>query len=106
MNYRALGVPVVIGVGATLDFLAGQVRRAPGWMQRSGSEWLFRLLQEPRRLFRRYSDDIRHFFPALLAQRRNLPANGEGRAAYEPIAETTCYGLRVRACEQLDRNAL
>jgi exopolysaccharide biosynthesis WecB/TagA/CpsF family protein/anti-anti-sigma factor len=58
MNYRTLGVPVTIGVGATIDFLAGQVRRAPVWMQRSGLEWIFRLLQEPRRLYRRYSKDI------------------------------------------------
>lgn len=106
MQYRTLGVPVVIGVGATLDFLAGQVRRAPRWMQRSGSEWLFRLLQEPRRLFRRYSDDLRHFFPALLAQRRKHPPNNVDASAYGPLAEATLYGLRVRACEQLDRKAL
>jgi N-acetylglucosaminyldiphosphoundecaprenol N-acetyl-beta-D-mannosaminyltransferase len=46
------------GVGATIDFLAGTVRRAPLWMQRSGLEWIFRLLQEPRRLFRRYTRDL------------------------------------------------
>jgi N-acetylglucosaminyldiphosphoundecaprenol N-acetyl-beta-D-mannosaminyltransferase len=68
MNYRALGVPVTIGVGATIDFLAGQVRRAPLWMQRSGLEWVFRLLQEPRRLYRRYSKDIRVFGVRLLGQ--------------------------------------
>ena len=43
-----------ICVGAAFDFLSGQKRRAPGWMQRHGLEWLFRLLQEPRRLGRRY----------------------------------------------------
>jgi N-acetylglucosaminyldiphosphoundecaprenol N-acetyl-beta-D-mannosaminyltransferase len=68
MNYRALGVPVTIGVGATIDFLAGQVRRAPVWMQRSGLEWVFRLLQEPRRLYRRYSKDIRVFGVRLAVQ--------------------------------------
>jgi exopolysaccharide biosynthesis WecB/TagA/CpsF family protein len=45
---------VQICVGAAFDFLSGQKRRAPGWMQRHGLEWLFRLLQEPRRLGRRY----------------------------------------------------
>jgi N-acetylglucosaminyldiphosphoundecaprenol N-acetyl-beta-D-mannosaminyltransferase len=45
---------VAIGVGATLDFIAGHVRRAPAWMSRHGLEWLFRLSQEPRRLARRY----------------------------------------------------
>lgn len=43
-----------IAVGATLDFEAGRVRRSPPWMSRLGLEWLFRLCQEPRRLWRRY----------------------------------------------------
>jgi N-acetylglucosaminyldiphosphoundecaprenol N-acetyl-beta-D-mannosaminyltransferase len=43
-----------IGVGVSLSFVAGDVRRAPPWMQRAGVEWLHRLLQEPRRLARRY----------------------------------------------------
>src|SRR5262245_21463659 len=42
MHYRSLGVPVCAGVGATIDFLAGKVRRAPLWMQRCGLEWIFR----------------------------------------------------------------
>lgn len=45
---------VAIGVGGSLDFVAGEVRRAPAWMSRVGVEWLFRLLQEPRRMWRRY----------------------------------------------------
>ena len=49
-----LDAPVLIGVGAAFDFLAGIKKRAPRWMRRSGLEWLFRLLQEPRRLWRRY----------------------------------------------------
>jgi N-acetylglucosaminyldiphosphoundecaprenol N-acetyl-beta-D-mannosaminyltransferase len=68
MNYRALGVPVTIGVGATIDFLAGHVKRAPHWMQRSGLEWVFRLLQEPQRLYRRYSKDIRVFGFRIIGQ--------------------------------------
>jgi len=66
---KALGVPVMIGAGATIDFLADRMARAPVWMQRSGTEWLFRLLQEPRRLAGRYADDFLHFFPAVLLQR-------------------------------------
>ncbi len=49
-----LGAPVLIGVGAAFDFNAGMKRQAPRWMQRNGLEWLFRLLSEPRRLWRRY----------------------------------------------------
>lgn len=44
----------VLGVGAAFDFIAGTVKQAPGWMQRAGLEWLYRLIQEPRRLWRRY----------------------------------------------------
>jgi len=50
-----LGVPVSVQVGASLDFAAGQVRRAPRWMQKAGLEWAFRLRLEPTRLFTRYA---------------------------------------------------
>jgi N-acetylglucosaminyldiphosphoundecaprenol N-acetyl-beta-D-mannosaminyltransferase len=49
-----LAVPLVMGVGGALDVLAGKTRRAPMFMRRVGLEWLFRLAQEPRRLFARY----------------------------------------------------
>lgn len=49
-----LGAPVLIGVGAAFDFHAGVKVQAPRWIQRSGFEWLFRLLTEPRRLWKRY----------------------------------------------------
>jgi N-acetylglucosaminyldiphosphoundecaprenol N-acetyl-beta-D-mannosaminyltransferase len=68
MNYRGLGVPVAAGVGATIDFLAGRVKRAPLWMQRTGTEWIFRLAQEPRRLFGRYARDLWVFGWSILAQ--------------------------------------
>jgi N-acetylglucosaminyldiphosphoundecaprenol N-acetyl-beta-D-mannosaminyltransferase len=58
MYGRELGVPVMIGVGGTLDFIAGTTKRAPMWMQRLGLEWLFRLLHDPRRLWRRYVVDM------------------------------------------------
>ncbi|HLF18592.1 MAG TPA: WecB/TagA/CpsF family glycosyltransferase [Candidatus Omnitrophota bacterium] len=49
-----LDVPVMIGVGAAFDFIAGVKKQAPRWMQRAGLEWLFRLLSEPQRLWKRY----------------------------------------------------
>lgn len=49
-----LEAPVLIGVGAAFDYHSGRVRQAPRWMRRSGLEWLFRLLSEPRRLWKRY----------------------------------------------------
>lgn len=50
-----LGAPFVMGVGGSIDVVAGITRRAPVVLQRLGLEWLFRLLQEPRRMFRRYA---------------------------------------------------
>jgi N-acetylglucosaminyldiphosphoundecaprenol N-acetyl-beta-D-mannosaminyltransferase len=49
-----LTVPLLAGVGAAFDMLAGTVKQAPAWMQENGLEWSFRLVQEPRRLWRRY----------------------------------------------------
>jgi len=49
-----LGVDFVMGVGGTFDVVAGKVKRAPVWMQKSGLEWFYRVLQEPRRMWRRY----------------------------------------------------
>jgi N-acetylglucosaminyldiphosphoundecaprenol N-acetyl-beta-D-mannosaminyltransferase len=53
-RHRMPGVRRLVAVGATLDFEAGRVRRAPAWMSRIGLEWAFRLVTEPRRLWRRY----------------------------------------------------
>ncbi len=56
-----LGVPVMMGVGGTFDFIAGATKRAPQWMQRTGLEWLHRLAQQPRRLWKRYAVDLWKF---------------------------------------------
>lgn len=58
MYRRQLKVPVMIGIGGTLDLIAGDKKRAPLWMQRTGLEWLYRLIQEPGRLWRRYVVDL------------------------------------------------
>jgi N-acetylglucosaminyldiphosphoundecaprenol N-acetyl-beta-D-mannosaminyltransferase len=68
MHAPELMVPVMIGVGGTLDFIAGVTRRAPDWMQRSGLEWVYRLAQEPRRLWRRYMVDLVGFGYFFLRQ--------------------------------------
>ncbi|MGQ0507150.1 MAG: WecB/TagA/CpsF family glycosyltransferase [Myxococcaceae bacterium] len=51
---KQLSPAVLLGIGAALDFIAGTVKRAPPWVSRMGFEWLYRLAQEPRRLWRRY----------------------------------------------------
>lgn len=59
-NYQKYDAKVSICAGATVDFLAGNVNRAPKWMSEHGLEWFYRFLQEPKRMFRRYFiDDIK-----------------------------------------------
>ena len=53
-HLERLAVPALVGVGAAFDFLSGNKPQAPRWVQRSGLEWLYRLVSEPRRLWRRY----------------------------------------------------
>jgi N-acetylglucosaminyldiphosphoundecaprenol N-acetyl-beta-D-mannosaminyltransferase len=62
-------VKLFMALGATLDFEAGRLQRAPPWMRRAGLEWAARLWQEPRRLWRRYLVDDLPFFWELLRQR-------------------------------------
>ena len=59
-NYKKYNAKVTVCAGATVDFLAGNVKRAPKWMSNCGLEWLYRFSKEPKRLFRRYFiDDIK-----------------------------------------------
>ena len=59
-NYQKYNANVSICAGATVDFLAGNVKRAPKWMSNHGSEWLFRVTQDPKRLIKRYFiDDVK-----------------------------------------------
>ena len=53
-HLKELNVPFVMGVGGSFDVVAGKVSRAPRWMQRVGLEWSWRLIQEPRKMWRRY----------------------------------------------------
>ncbi len=68
MHRYELNVPVMIGVGGTLDFIAGSSARAPRWMQKTGLEWLHRLAQDPKRLWRRYVVDFAVFGSFLMRQ--------------------------------------
>jgi len=64
-----LGVGLVMGVGGSFDVLAGTRRRAPQWAQNVGLEWLWRFVQEPRRMWRRYLVGNTQFLRLLLAER-------------------------------------
>lgn len=69
-----------LGVGISFSFIAGEVRRAPRWMQRCGLEWVHRLGQEPRRLMRRYLIDDLPFGVSLLASAAGRRLSGGGRS--------------------------
>ena len=59
-NYNKYDAKVSVCAGATVDFLSGNVKRAPRWMSEHGMEWFYRFLQEPRRMFKRYFiDDLK-----------------------------------------------
>lgn len=79
-NYEALGVPVCMGVGAAIDFVSGKIKRAPAWVQECGLEWLWRLVQEPRRLWRRYLLEDTMFFRILARELLGLSHPGPARA--------------------------
>ena len=67
-----LHAPALIGIGAAYDMLTGRVRQAPRFIQRSGFVWLFRLLLEPKRLWRRYVLNLPRFAFLLLRRRPTL----------------------------------
>jgi N-acetylglucosaminyldiphosphoundecaprenol N-acetyl-beta-D-mannosaminyltransferase len=84
-NFHQLHVPVAIGIGGSLDMIAGSMKRAPRWIQKLNMEWCFRMLQEPQRLLPRYAHDfmalLKHL-PAEIMANRMQP----GRAAESGVA--------------------
>ena len=69
-HLEALGARFCLGVGGSFDHIAGISKRAPGWMQRAGLEWLYRFASEPRRLWRRYLIGNVKFARLLVESRR------------------------------------
>jgi N-acetylglucosaminyldiphosphoundecaprenol N-acetyl-beta-D-mannosaminyltransferase len=75
MDAHAKHLPLVmVGVGAAFPFLAGTVRQAPSVVQNSGLEWLFRLVAEPKRLWKRYSRVVPRFMFLMLFPRLQRPS--------------------------------
>ena len=75
-NKHRLKVPVSIGIGGSYDFITGDTKRAPKWMQKSGLEWLYRVKEDPFRLWKRYLNDFLRFgiqiTPAIIQSKLNL----------------------------------
>ncbi len=68
-NLDKLDTHVAIGIGGAFEVAAGMIRRAPVWMQKNGLEWLYRFLQEPKRMFRRYFVEAPVFIPLIIKQK-------------------------------------
>ena len=88
---QQIAAPVALCVGATIDFLAGEKRRAPQWMQRAGLEWLHRCASEPRRLAKRYARDAVIFPQLVWRQWRSQ------RASAHTLARNASEGLQAQA---------
>jgi N-acetylglucosaminyldiphosphoundecaprenol N-acetyl-beta-D-mannosaminyltransferase len=71
-NYQQLSVPISVGIGVSFELVANMVSRAPVWMQKTGLEWLFRLIVEPGRLWKRYIIGNPLFIWLVLKQRLGL----------------------------------
>ena len=65
-------IQTFLAIGATIDFEAGNVQRSPAWMSTAGLEWLYRLVKEPGRLWKRYLVEDLGFFVLVLRQKLHL----------------------------------
>jgi len=84
-RHQLPNIKIFLAIGATIDFEAGNVKRAPKWLSDVGLEWLYRLLSEPKRLWKRYLVSSLPFFWLILKQKLNL---------YQmPICEEQSYEL-------------
>jgi len=84
-RHQLPNIKIFLAIGATIDFEAGNVKRAPKWLSDVGLEWLYRLLSEPKRLWKRYLVSSLPFFWLILKQKLNL---------YQmPICEQQSYEL-------------
>lgn len=92
MHIRQWNVPVAIGIGGSLDFLAGVQTRAPHWVQRLALEWLWRMFSDPRRLFVRYVSNIAFFLAAVVRLLRlrwgPVPSNAQVNSTMAALPAT------------------
>lgn len=103
MNRDKIRVPMSVGVGATIDFLAGSVKRAPRWVGRFGLEWIYRLCQEPKRLFKRYANDLWYFGFAILRQMWAMKFRPRRRSTVGTAAVAISGGAQYAHLELPDR---
>ncbi|MDB5349040.1 MAG: family glycosyltransferase [Planctomycetota bacterium] len=94
-NLDRLGVPLAVQVGASIDFVAGRVRRAPRWIQKIGMEWAYRLSLEPRRLGPRYARNGLFLVSAVARDLADSLRSRRDRAASSPSPLPTSQGYSV-----------
>ena len=83
-NRANLNCGIAVGIGGTFNFIAGAVKRAPDWMRHSGTEWIFRIIQEPGRLWKRYGFGLLVFNTLALFAFLNRPRKGGANVAADP----------------------
>lgn len=109
-NREALRVPVRVGVGGLFDFYSGRIPRAPHWLREMGGEWCWRLLQEPRRMWKRYLVGNALFLAASWVEAKAVRREA-GEADLLEAWEVTRFSRRrriaaLRASRRLRRGAL
>jgi len=103
-HLHELGVPVCVGIGGVLNFFAGAVKRAPTWMQQCGMEWLHRVVQEPRRLWRRYIVEDLPVFLNMLGEPIGVHADHLPQPKYSVLtAQAPAYEQMVVARHSVER---
>ena len=88
-NIGRLDAPVLLGVGAAFDIHAGLLPQAPAWMQQRGLEWLYRLVKEPRRLWKRYLGNNPRFVLKVLRHPPRIVSIGQLAGGSPPQNPTT-----------------
>lgn len=83
-NRANLKCGIAVGIGGTFNFIAGAVKRAPDWMRHTGTEWIFRIIQEPGRLWKRYGFGLLVFNTMALFAFLNRPRKGGANVTASP----------------------
>lgn len=109
-HHREIGIPLSIGVGASLDFITGKQKRAPRWMQKSGLEWFWRMSGSPARLAARYRKDFVFLLTAVwqqaASQRRRKSLGGTIRQGALPAPHQAARVTRIAWHGDLQRDGL
>lgn len=91
MHYRDWDVPLALGIGGSLDFLAGAQTRAPKWMQKSGTEWIWRLGTNPSRLWKRYGSNLLFLFQSFWKMKKIKKQKLDPQPARTPPEKYASY---------------